>query len=514
MLRTIAPICGGGVQATQPDLLMPIRPRAVRNGIAQWWWRLNRGQLTNAPDELWRAYARVFGGRAGAEGGGPSRLQVVQCSHKPGTLKPVLWWPFKLSKEKLKPDMAGAMGAWSYALFQARGTLASGHVQPAEASQALQPWIKQMLPESVTHGPGMLPWPAGGVSPPIERALDELFGGREGWPHRLIAPGLEVSLTLRWPRDKTGDAQAEADHATLFQAIELWLLLGQFGGRGSRGMGAFELLRGSLNGKRLADDTGRLESLNRLKQQRDSKLLGGWDWRLKLARTSKLALQQVLQEYRDFRQYRLQRFNPMVPSRSLWPDADAHRIIQGLAKKATHRPVHPGAREGGPTLLLDLTLGGPVHAEFRLASKSDVEPATVDVAPWVNEAAARFPSPLRLRAVRRRDGSWASLALVMPHRGDLKGLRAMVSYKDANRVEQKEVLEPAQWQGRDNATGEPLTPDLHASVFSDAALHKAFDSPNCPMPEDANHFANAMRAGKGSAAVAFIARLHGSGWRA
>ena len=72
-------------------------------------------------------------------------MQVVQCSHKPGTLKPVLWWPFKLSKEKLTPDMAGAMGAWSYALFQARGTLAPGHVQPAEAIQALHPWIKQVL---------------------------------------------------------------------------------------------------------------------------------------------------------------------------------------------------------------------------------------------------------------------------------------------------------------------------------------------------------------------------------
>ena len=41
-LQTITPVYGGGTTAGEPDLLLPFRPRALKNSLRHWWWLLNR----------------------------------------------------------------------------------------------------------------------------------------------------------------------------------------------------------------------------------------------------------------------------------------------------------------------------------------------------------------------------------------------------------------------------------------------------------------------------------------
>jgi CRISPR-associated protein Cmr1 len=71
LIELVTPLFGGGVEAGENDLSMPIRATAIR-GQLQFWWRATCGRLLLTPAELWRRQEEVFGS---AEF--PSPLEVV-----------------------------------------------------------------------------------------------------------------------------------------------------------------------------------------------------------------------------------------------------------------------------------------------------------------------------------------------------------------------------------------------------------------------------------------------------
>lgn len=63
-LQTITPVYGGGTTAGEPDLLLPFRPRAVKNSLRHWWWLLNRHKPEYKEDskKLYQDMTAIWGG--------------------------------------------------------------------------------------------------------------------------------------------------------------------------------------------------------------------------------------------------------------------------------------------------------------------------------------------------------------------------------------------------------------------------------------------------------------------
>lgn len=63
-LETITPVYGGGTTAGEPDLLLPFRPRAVKNSLRHWWWLLNRHKpdYKNNSERLYKDMTAIWGG--------------------------------------------------------------------------------------------------------------------------------------------------------------------------------------------------------------------------------------------------------------------------------------------------------------------------------------------------------------------------------------------------------------------------------------------------------------------
>jgi CRISPR-associated protein Cmr1 len=59
-IELITPLFGGGVEAGENDLTMPIRATAVR-GQLQFWWRATRGQRFATPESMWQRQEELFG---------------------------------------------------------------------------------------------------------------------------------------------------------------------------------------------------------------------------------------------------------------------------------------------------------------------------------------------------------------------------------------------------------------------------------------------------------------------
>ncbi len=63
-LETVTPVYGGATTAGEPDLLLPFRPRAIKNGLRHWWWMLNRHKPEYKDDgvKLYQDMTAIWGG--------------------------------------------------------------------------------------------------------------------------------------------------------------------------------------------------------------------------------------------------------------------------------------------------------------------------------------------------------------------------------------------------------------------------------------------------------------------
>jgi CRISPR-associated protein Cmr1 len=59
-IELITPLFGGGVQAGENDLTMPVRGTSIR-GQLQFWWRATRGRLFPTSQGMWRRQEEIFG---------------------------------------------------------------------------------------------------------------------------------------------------------------------------------------------------------------------------------------------------------------------------------------------------------------------------------------------------------------------------------------------------------------------------------------------------------------------
>ncbi|GIV10791.1 MAG: hypothetical protein KatS3mg020_0282 [Fimbriimonadales bacterium] len=62
-LQLITPMFGGGYKTREVDLVMPIRPAAIR-GHLRFWWRATAGAQYASAEELYKAETAIWGGAA------------------------------------------------------------------------------------------------------------------------------------------------------------------------------------------------------------------------------------------------------------------------------------------------------------------------------------------------------------------------------------------------------------------------------------------------------------------
>lgn len=109
-LETITPVYGGGTTAGEPDLLLPFRPRAVKNSLRHWWWTLNRHKPEYKDDsvKLYKDMTAIWGGasdkdsesqrakvRVRIEGLPLNASNKIQSKEYESSLGYVLWMSFQ-----------------------------------------------------------------------------------------------------------------------------------------------------------------------------------------------------------------------------------------------------------------------------------------------------------------------------------------------------------------------------------------------------------------------------------
>lgn len=455
-LKTITPLMGGGVVAGVPDLLMPLRPRAIKNGIAHWWWLRHRAELKN-PDDLWAAHARTFGAASGqAEGQAGSALRIVKVDVVPQTVRVGYCFPYEIQttqnglriKQVARP--AEDQAKLAYALFSARGSI-DGFTNQAHLT-TLARWIN-------ARGNGSLLVPPRATleaARALEMSADVAAAIEKVEARWLLEPGLTATITIAVERTLMADPVA---WPRLMTALKLWSSVGGVGARTSRGLGAFTAR--AVGASPFAVPRRQDEFAALFKKENGSPVLG---WRA-LGEPVGNATDAWLNGVHQLRQFRQARPPPPArPGRSYWPDADVVRVLQG--GRFAHAVMHPGAKDDGcgtsRRWLTKLFLGAPVVLSF-VRNSGDPETATIAFASEKGaDTGGRYPSPVRIRPVEVEldNGAteWQSIFAFLPFKNDVVGKSARVSWTNAGPVPRSVCLPPAQWRPRFKTTG-----DTHAT---------------------------------------------------
>jgi len=205
-LQLITPMFGGGYKPREVDLLMPIRPAAIR-GHLRFWWRATAGAQYKNAEQLYNAEAAIWGGAATPENkaSGKVAIQVTildegravpyaavapRATPREGPLHGFFLFPFQpqrdtpaavgregttfrlrlLLEDGLTPqqklEVRNALKAWiAFGGVGARTRRGCGALQPIGSSayewllpaklQELRAWLNSLLPnstaEEITH---------------------------------------------------------------------------------------------------------------------------------------------------------------------------------------------------------------------------------------------------------------------------------------------------------------------------------------------------------------------------
>jgi hypothetical protein len=505
-IKLITPLYGGSAHTRKPDLLMPFRPRSIRNGVAHWWWLINRHQqkFRTNPERLWEEFALTFGARAGASNGGPSRFVVRATQPEPGTVNCAYWWPYKWQRsekgEKLALDRERSPRV-AYAMFPARGSLRELAV-PGKVRKLVDDWAIRQQPPEVPDGWKVSPL---GLKDPLLNEFDdawlEAFKENDA-PALMILPGrkelpLTCSISFAWSNPAMPSPEDEQRFCRLRKAILAWLSFGGLGGRTSRGMGAFEAEASLPQGKQIdprwvqpGHTLGRASSAARLFTDDDDRQLDEFVLLMSKEGGNPLAqLQGALGEYRSLRQCRV----PMAgvrtrPGLSFLPDADAMRVAQSTHSDG-HAPRHPavtGALPGwaGGKVFSDLALGAPVEMEFAKNPKvGGTEPEKVRIEMQIDGKGARYPSPVRFRPARvgqPDDPRYRCVALFLPFSRDLDDVPLTIQ-KGTSSIA---TVPAGEWRGLDAAGKFAAAPAFEVSKLEAAYGHS--------MPVEMQRFCSAV----------------------
>lgn len=241
-LTTITPVFGGGTRPGEVDPFVPFRPRAIKNGIRNWWWLLNRHapayRVAAGDDEqarklkkqqLYDALVDIWGGAA-REGEELAAKVSIEVSDVAGVrLAPYAAYKVRQGNQGLRLQ-DDADDPWLYALFGARGE----REPQAQVPPSLRPWAAngKTFAERYLNSQSA---EAVAAQQALFKPMPEAGPGARKVPCALVVPGARLRLTLRWSKDPK--LLTEEQQAQLQDALAFWLAFGGVGARTSRGLG-------------------------------------------------------------------------------------------------------------------------------------------------------------------------------------------------------------------------------------------------------------------------------------
>jgi CRISPR-associated protein Cmr1 len=448
-LTTITPVYGGGTRPGEVDLLVPFRPRAIKNGIRHWWWLLNRHapeyRITPADDAdarmakkqaLYDAMVHIWGGAAREGEKLAAKVSVEVSGVKPSQLVP--YSAYKITTKRGLELTEDSSAPWLYALFGARGV--STPRPDRNAVERIGPWEPSGQTLGQRYGP---PQPKGQRWTAADLANAEaLFDtdeatGRRKMPHWLMLPGASFKLTLQMspslgPADLKGILTSE-QIAQVETALAFWLVFGGLGARTSRGLGRLRVAQGSFDawqkinaaaqqskGFAIASAGGALTS---------NEFLRGEDFR-----TPERSMLWLLGAYKGFRQSRP---DDEAADRGEWHWQKADIVRRVLSGAPSHTGASSRDEAAGKWSLPELLFGAPIVVSFQGKDKplgqvelTFAEPSGADGKP--GQAKNRYASPIffGLREVAL-PGSvvWQPCVLQLNALRDFSGQRLQVRIK-------------------------------------------------------------------------------------
>jgi CRISPR-associated protein Cmr1 len=436
-LETVTPVYGGGSHAGRPDLLVPFRPRAIKNAIRHWWWLLNR----HRPEYLGQSGAKrlhedllaIWGGVDTAGLGKPARVRVsVELKDPDLVLRHCFTYlPYQersgIARQKFDDP-------WLYALFGAKGRL-SPDVR----------WDRLMAASHPLRQPNQ-----------TLRRLNE--GSQSVFsepPADLLAPGLGFRLIV------------ECDDSAAVQAVRssvrAWLAFGGVGARTSRGLGRLRIAGVQGEGGSKAD---MLASLPAIEEQLG---IGNNTWRSTQPMTPMASWEFALENYRAFRQLRLPtRLRPAgarSPGRSCWPKSDVVRSLtrekhdeRGVRHGIIHKAVPSGEQRLDADVIWpvpEIYFGAPIIVQYAAGAG---DPHNVQILPARSHGAPleRFAScVLTLPWHDYSSGEWYARIVALPYRQDLTDIGVLIKNESKERPNrfhylrtqdgQAAFIEPGSW---------------------------------------------------------------------
>lgn len=396
-LQTITPVYGGGTAAGEPDLLLPFRPRTVKNSLRHWWWLLNRHKPEYKDDsvKLYQDMTAIWGGASDKDSESQRAKVRVRVEVAPVDADKVMpYMPYRIATDKntnrLKLQTT-VEKAHFYALWM---------LKPKDTR--LHNFHSQL--QSVKESPSHTCMKTGKNFAEKLAKIQGLFVDKDMPIRSIMLPGVDWSLSF-----EMGTSLTKAQKTQARDSLHAWLMLGGIGARTTRGLGrsilkkkqteteVFQSLSDIWN-PNLAWFSQAFGNRYALRPDHKSEPMTSWETSLKL--------------YKGFRQARQEDDRHRRMKQSYGHLANS---LRKLTRKEGHLlPPTLKASRGYP--IPEIMFGAPINYQFITKSGNPAEPADGKIQ-FSKEGTTfdRYTSPLLITCVRVNEKKFSPVSLCFQH---------------------------------------------------------------------------------------------------
>lgn len=395
-LQTITPVYGGGTTAGEPDMLLPFRPRAIKNSLRHWWWLINRHKPEYKADSklLYRDMTAIWGG-ASDETDKATRTQVRLRVQTPADVDQFVtpYMPFRIitdennSKIRLRPTLNEPH---FYALWMIKP-------KEEEINSSLQAILKK-----IEERPGNACSIQNKKFAEKLASIPQLFKDTKFPVRKILVPGLTWSLHLEMAQSLTMEQKIQVK-----ESLSAWLMLGGIGARTTRGLGRSKMSAPPIT------QTSAFKTLTDKWQNQEQKWFkasfgNSFSIREDLASDAFSSWQDSLRIYKNFRQSRQENENGYRMKQS-------YGHLANSLRKSTKQEGHPiplRLKNSQYTPMPELMFGAPINYQFISKNRLNSEPDDGEIHfKSTKKSLERYTSPLLVSTIQLTNGKFAPISL-------------------------------------------------------------------------------------------------------
>lgn len=417
-LETITPVYGGGTTAGEPDLLLPFRPRAVKNSLCHWWWLLNRHKPEYKDSvNLYKDMTAIWGGASDKDGESQRAKVRVRVVVEPIDDDKVMpYMPYRITKHKDTQQLklqTTVEAPHFYALWM---------LKPKDAK--LQDLHTKL--QSIKDSPGHACTTTGKKFADKLAKIQGLFVNKDMPVRSIVLPGIDWSVSFDMAKSLTQEQKTQVR-----DSLHAWLMLGGIGARTTRGLGrsilkdrqtetkAFQSLSDQWNPS-LTWFPQAFGDRYALRSDHKSEPMKSWEASLNL--------------YKNFRQARQEDKYQRRMKQSYGHLANSLRKLTG---KEGH-PLPPTLKASRGYPIPEVMFGAPINYQFITKAGNKPEPADGKIHLSKDSTIFdRYTSPLLVTCVRDGEKAFSPVSLCFQHHV------SDISDKDLNIKHTQEQTVPA-----------------------------------------------------------------------